>query len=103
MRLLKSIKIKALFTEFLPKLLGFQTVVEGWWHVVMNVGHFDSQSRFYEILVNHVCSLILTFTSKNIFTVNKKIFALKLWESNAADKKTEKTVIIELTSQSSHC
>ena len=87
MRLLTSTYLW-LITEFLPKLLGFQTVVECWRHVVMNVGHFDSQIQVYEILVIHVCSLILTFTSKNIFTVDKKIFALELWESHVADKKT---------------
>ena len=37
---------KISFTQFLPKLLGFQAVVEGWCHIVMNVGHFDSQDEF---------------------------------------------------------
>ena len=73
MRLLNSTYLCTI-TEFLPKLLGFQTVVEGWRHVVMNVGHFASQIQVYEILVIHVCSLILTFTSKKIFSLLTKRF-----------------------------
>ena len=69
-----KLKYVSTITEFLPKLLGFQTVVEGWRHVVMNVGHFDSQNQVYEILVIHVCSLILTFTSKKIFSLLTKRF-----------------------------